>query len=91
MPRYLLPSEGVYHVTSRGVARCDIFLDDDDRVPFVNDLRIVVRRQRLKGYAFCLIGNHYHAIFEAHLDRLSAALLGSGVNRREGRSPRAER
>ena len=44
LPRYVLPSEGVYHVTARGVARCAISRDDDDRRFFLAMLGQVVRR-----------------------------------------------
>ncbi len=74
LPRYVLPSYGVYHVTARGVAKCDIFLDDDDRASFVGLLRSAGRRRRWKCHAYCLMGNHYHAIVETHLERLSSGL-----------------
>ena len=68
----MLPSAGVYHVTARGVARCEIFLDDDDRAPFVASLRVTGRRERWKLHAYCLMSNHFHAIVETELERLSA-------------------
>jgi REP element-mobilizing transposase RayT len=72
LPRSVLPPSGVYHVTSRGVDRCAIFLDDDDRTAFVRLLRVVGRRWRWVVHAYCLMDNHYHVIAETSLERLSA-------------------
>jgi len=35
-PRKNLPPQGIYHVTTRGVARTAIFLDDDERRLFLH-------------------------------------------------------
>lgn len=72
LPRAALPVSGIYHVTSRGVDRCAIFLDDDDRKAFVESIRTTGKRLRWKCHAYCLMGNHYHLIVETSLDRLSA-------------------
>ncbi|WP_236026338.1 transposase [Geomonas azotofigens] len=54
----------VYHITSRGNARADIFLDDTDRRTFRNTLSSVVIRYNWICHAYCLMGNHYHLIIE---------------------------
>jgi putative transposase len=69
-----LPPYGIYHVTSRGVDRCAIYRDDEDRADFMRLLRDVASRWHWIGHAYCLMGNHYHAIVETHLERLSAGL-----------------
>ena len=71
-PRSVLPAHGIYHVTARGVNRCAIFADDDDRAAFVRLLRSVGARWGWVGHAYCLMGNHYHVIVETALERLSA-------------------
>ncbi len=71
IPRSALPPAGVYHITSRGVARCEIFLDDSDRASFVALMRRAVNRWHWKCHAYCLMGNHYHLIIETQLERLS--------------------
>ena len=70
----MLPGYGVYHVTSRGVARCEIFRDDDDRRPFVADFGAIGRECSWICHAYCLMSNHYHAIIETYLANLSAGL-----------------
>jgi REP element-mobilizing transposase RayT len=90
-PRSALPSEGVYHVTSRGVDRCAIYRDDEDRMLFLGLLRRVSRSREWVVHAYCLMGNHYHVVVETTLDRLSLGchrLNGSHAqhfNERHGR------
>jgi len=74
MPRSALPERGIYHVTARGVDRCAIVRDDVDRAGFVGLLRSAARRERIAVHAFCLMDNHFHAIFEGSLGQLSRVL-----------------
>jgi len=62
-PRIQLAS-GVYHVMSRGNRRGLIFDDDDDRRRFLEVFADTVERYRLRCLAYCLMGNHYHAVIE---------------------------
>jgi putative transposase len=71
-PRHLL-GDGTYHVTARGVARTEIFLDDDYRA-FVLLLRDAAGRFEWKTRAFCLMPNHYHLVLSATREQLSAGL-----------------
>ena len=54
----------LYHVTSRGNARQDIFLDDADRVGFLGVLSQVVAHYGWICHAYCLMTNHYHLLIE---------------------------
>ena len=73
-PRSNLPAYGVFHVTARGVARAPIALDDADRLAWMRLRAEVDDRFGWITYAFCLMGNHYHLVVEAALDRLSRGL-----------------
>lgn len=64
----------VYHVTSRGNARADIFADDRDRELFLNTLGQVVRRFNWLCHAYCLMNNHYHLLIETPEGNLSAGM-----------------
>ena len=92
LPRYLLPGEGIYHVTARGVARSLISRDDDDRRLFLVLLAREVRRESWDCHVFCLMPNHYHLIVDTSLDRLSRGMhrlngaLASAFNQRYKRS-----
>jgi len=54
----------VYHVTSRGNAQTDIFLDDADREMFLHTLAGVISRFGWVCHAYCLMDNHYHLVIE---------------------------
>lgn len=64
----------VYHVTSRGNARQDIFLDESDYLEFLNVLCSAVRRFNWRLHAYCLMGNHYHLLIETPDGNLSAGM-----------------
>jgi REP element-mobilizing transposase RayT len=74
LPRYLLPAHGIYHVTTRGVARHAIPRDDDDRRLFLALLAKVTLRADWDSHVFCLMPNHYHLVVETHRDLLSWGL-----------------
>jgi putative transposase len=64
----------VYHVTSRGNAREDIFLSDDDRRKFLEVLAATIEKYNWLCHAFCLLDNHYHLIIETLDPNLSLGL-----------------
>lgn len=66
--------EAVYHVTSRGNARQDIFLDDSDRERFLSILSSTVHRYNWLCHAYCLMDNHYHLLLETPDPNLSSGM-----------------
>jgi putative transposase len=84
-------SGAIYHVTSRGNARKDIYLDDTDRAMFLGVLAEVIRRFEWCCHAYCLMGNHYQLLIETPEPNLSKGMRQlNGVytqrfNRRHGR------
>ncbi|MDQ6950078.1 MAG: transposase [Mariprofundales bacterium] len=64
----------VYHVTSRGNARGDIYLSDDDRQMFVDVLAHVVDRFGWICHAYCLMTNHFHLMIETPQANLSRGM-----------------
>lgn len=81
----------LYHVTSRGDRREDIFEDDDDRQAFLSTLAPVVDQFNWLCYAWCLMDNHYHLLIQTPDGNLSKGMRQlNGVytqssNRRHGR------
>jgi putative transposase len=64
VPRSSLP-DGLFHVSSRGVADRDaIFRDDTDRRAFLVLLRDSVCKHDWTCHAFCLMGTHYHLVVD---------------------------
>ena len=80
----------VYHVTSRGDRREDIFLDDDDRREWLAVLALVCDRFNWVVHAYCQMTNHYHLLVETVDGNLSKGmrqlngLYTQRVNRRHG-------
>jgi len=64
----------VYHVTSRGNAREDIYLSDEDRIMFLDVLSYVVKRHEWICHAYCLMTNHYHLMIETPNKNLSRGM-----------------
>jgi putative transposase len=63
-----------YHITSRGNARQDIFLNDRDRERFLEILQETVEEHRWVLYGYCLMSNHYHLLIETPDPNLSAGM-----------------
>ncbi len=52
------------HVMSRCVARMPVFLEDDDRLDFLNRIGRLVENVDMTVHAFCVMPNHYHLLCE---------------------------
>ena len=81
----------LWHVTSRGNERREVFVDDEDRREFLRLLGRCVELFGWKLHAWVLMGNHYHLLVgtpEATLSRGMRQLNGDFAqhfNRRHGR------
>lgn len=64
----------LYHITTRGNARQDIFLNDEDRQRFLGVLGQVVSRFHLLLHAYCLMDHHFHLVVETPETNLSKAM-----------------
>ena len=73
-PLRLEYSGALYHVTSRGNAKADIFLDDADRRIFLRTLGSTIARYGWVLHAFCLMGNHYHLLLQTPQPNLSRGM-----------------
>ena len=64
----------VYHVTSRGDGREDIYLSDEDKTMFLDVLSRVIDRFNWVCHAWCLMTNHYHLMIETPRGNLSRGM-----------------
>lgn len=82
----------LYHITSRGDRREDIYFDDEDRENWLATLAQVCDRFNWVVHAYCQMTNHYHLVVETvdgNLSRGMRQLNGEytqQVNRRYGLS-----
>jgi len=67
-------SGAVYHLTSRGNARSNIYVTDADRIEFLTLLTQTCCRFNWHVYAWCLMDNHYHLVIETAEANLSRGM-----------------
>lgn len=72
-PRVQFPG-AFYHVMSRGNAKQNIFLSNDDRLDFLDALERVVSCFSWVCHAYCLMENHYHLLIETPEANLSKGM-----------------
>lgn len=65
---------GLYHVTSRGDRREDIFFGDNDRIAWLDVLGAVCKRFNWAVHAWCQMDNHYHVVVETPEGNLSQGM-----------------
>ena len=82
----------LYHITSRGNERKDIFIDDKDRIRFLEILSDYHDRYGTLHHSYVLMDNHYHLILETPKGNLLKVMHGINsrytgyINRRYKRS-----
>ena len=64
----------LYHITSRGNARADIYSDDFDRYQFLDLLDEACKKWNWLCHAYCLMSNHYHLLIETCHPSLSKGM-----------------
>ena len=70
------------HATQRGVNRCVIFIDDQDRHHYRRVLREACRKHDVAVHAFVLMDNHVHLLLSAsRAGRISLAMRAPPAKR----------
>jgi putative transposase len=64
----------LWHVTNRGVEKRDIYLDDHDRLRFLQLMQKVIADYRWQLLAYVLMSNHYHLFFRTPDTNLSLGM-----------------
>ncbi len=72
-PRLQLP-DVLYHITTRGVEKRDIFIGRKTYVVFLSVLEQTVLRYGWICHSYCLMKNHYHLAIETPLANISAGM-----------------
>ena len=78
-PRLEIPG-GIFHVTTRGNARANIYEDESDYIEFLRKLAAVVAESGWLCHGYCLMPNHYHLLIET-----PEPTLAFGMHRLNGR------
>ena len=66
--------DALYHVTTRGNRAEPIFVDDEDRTALLATIGQGMERFQATGFAYCLMGNHYHLVLQTHRANLSCMM-----------------
>jgi putative transposase len=64
----------LHHVRVRGIERRKIFVDDGDRLDFLNRLEVVCADDAATVYAWCLMSNHFHLSIRAENQSLATTM-----------------
>ena len=75
-PWRLVFPETLYHLTDRGNAQQDTFLDAMDRDAFLAILGQDIDQHGWNCYAYCLMDNHYHMLIDTPETNLVAGMQG---------------
>jgi putative transposase len=72
MPRHSrrLAVSGIYHVMIRGNERKNIFMDDEDRLRFIDTVKEKKKTGEYFLYSYCLMDNHVHLVLRENKDGL---------------------
>jgi REP-associated tyrosine transposase len=70
----LQAADVLYHVSTRGVEKRDIFLGTRSYLSFLSILEETVRRYGWICHAYCLMGNHYHLLVETPRANISLGM-----------------
>jgi len=54
----------LHHIIGRGIERCEIFCDEEDRDDFLQRLEGIVSQSRTRCYAWALLPNHFHLLLK---------------------------
>jgi len=66
MPRQarLKSSTGIYHIMLRGIDKRDIFLEDEDKIRFLDSVIKAKEVGNFELYGYCLMDNHVHMLIK---------------------------
>jgi len=73
-PLRLSFENAVYHITSRGNRREQIFYNDEDRKRFLEKINETCLKYSFICFAYCLMDNHYHLFLQTLLPNLSEGM-----------------
>lgn len=75
-----LSKTGIYHVMLRGNERRNIFMDDEDRMRFIDTLYKKSKENEFLVLAYCLMDNHLHLLISEGNDLINRAMKRIGVS-----------
>jgi len=71
---------GYHHIINRGVNRCDIFNNDEDKEIFLQIFNKTATIHKVVLHDYCLMDNHYHLLIETTKENLSTLMRTLNAN-----------
>ncbi|MGR6836949.1 transposase [Syntrophomonas erecta] len=65
---------GIYHLMLRGVNRQNLFMEDEDRLKFMETIRRYKQVSNYELYAYCLMNNHVHLLVKENKESISITI-----------------
>ncbi|KUG02756.1 hypothetical protein ASZ90_019832 [hydrocarbon metagenome] len=76
----LKSESGYYHIMMRGNERRDIFLDDQDKIRFIETISEKKQEDRFYLHAFCLMDNHIHLMVSEGTEDIATVIKRIAVS-----------
>ena len=82
MPRQqrIKSNSGYYHIMLRGNERRNIFLDDDDKLRFIETIYQKKQENKFYLHAFCLMDNHIHLLINEGTEDIAKVIKRIAVS-----------
>jgi len=76
MARYqrIKSETGYYHVMLRGNEKKNIFIDEEDKLRFIETVEKMQSKDKFYTHAFCLMDNHIHLMISEGTEELSRTM-----------------
>ena len=55
---------GIYHIMLRGIDKRNIFLDNEDKLKFISDIKKAKEKADFNMFGYCLMDNHVHLLMQ---------------------------
>ena len=81
MPRYarIKTSTKVYHVINRGINKQDIFLDKQDVLKYIKEIKNTKEKYKYEIYAYALMSDHVHFVIFDGNETMSTAIQSLNI------------
>jgi len=70
----------IYHIIQRGNERKSLFLSDDDRLRFIETLKMAKKKYNFLIYAYCLMDNHVHLLIDDNGNDISKLVQSINIS-----------
>lgn len=67
-------STGIYHIMLRGLDRRNIFLDEEDKIKFMEKIMLAKERGHFELYGYCLMDNHVHLLLKENNEDIGTSI-----------------